>query len=210
MIDFTVLIPVFNTNPSHMQECIDSILSQTLPSQNRIVIVNDGSSDQGTINKLAELEKDTRFDVHNLPNNLGIAGAYNYGHGIIDTEYIALQGSDDISDRNRFSRQIEYFKRGPVDVLGTQLSSFWNHDPHRKLFFKSKHNGRPMHGNGWQTNHGTVIYRNQAVKDVGGYNEAIKGKGSDVDLFARMMKAGCTFRNMSENLYLWRRFKKNV
>ena len=56
-------------------------------------------------------------------------------------------------------------------------------------------------------NHGTVIYKNQAVKDVGGY-DIDKKRGQDVYLWKKMMEAGKKFHNVSDILYYWRRYDK--
>lgn len=209
MIDFTVLIPVYNT-PSHIfKEAVDSILNQSHPSPNPIVIVNDGSSKTETLRMLIDFQHDARFHVINLKFNQGVSKALNVGHEYIKSEYIAVMGSDDISHLDRFKKQVEYLdKNTDVEVLGTQIKTFWNHDPkERKGMFTSMHKAT-YNKVGFGMNHGTVIYKNQSVKDVGGYDES-KRKGQDIDLFNRMVLAKKKMRNLSDVLYHWRRFDKN-
>lgn len=205
MVEFTVLIPVYNTPAIILREAMESIQKQTL-KPNHILIVDDGSTSLETIN---ELERWCMFaKIHTLDKNRGVSHALNVGHGLIETEWIALMGSDDVSHERRFEKQVDFIKtKKRADVVGTQLKAFFDHDPDRKAKFISTHTSRPMPGKGWQTNHGTVMYRNQAVKDVGGYNVDIK-KGQDVDIFNRMMKAGKVFYNLHDNLYSWRRYLK--
>lgn len=157
---------------------------------------------------LVDLQRDERFHIINHKCNLGTSAALNTGHEYIQSEYIAIQGSDDVSTPDRFKRQCDFLeRRKDVDVLGAQLMIFWDHDPKRKSIFLSKHGSHPKPGKGWQTNHGTVMYRNQAVKDVGGY-DVERRRAQDVWLFKKLMEKGYKFQNLSECLYHWRRIKK--
>lgn len=209
MIDFSVLIPVFNTKAAHLQEAVNSILEQSHPSPNPIIIIDDGSSSEETLICLQEFAAYKEIQVHTLDDNYGVSYALNYGHRIVNSEYIALQGSDDISHKERFKKQCDFIeRRGPIDVLGTNLMTFWDHDPKRKSIFTSKHDSIPKRP-GFIVNHGTVMYRNQAVIDVGGY-DVTKRKAQDIDLFNRMIKARYKFHNLNETLYSWRRFDKKL
>lgn len=206
MIDFTVLIPVYNTDPVIFQEALDSVLNQSHPSPHPIVIVNDGSSKTGTLRVLIDLQRDPRFHVINHKFNQGTSAALNTGHEYIKSEYIALQGSDDVSLPDRFKKQCAYLQTRPeVDVLGAQLMIFWDNDPKRKSVFTSKHISQPRK-TGYIVNHGTVMYKNQAVKDVGGYDVEFR-RAQDINLFNRMITARKKIHNLSEVLYHWRRVK---
>jgi glycosyltransferase EpsE len=206
MIDFTVLIPVFNTKKVALTEALNSILNQTLKCPNKIVIVNDGSTDLDTLEVIAKYVEGGHVICYDLEKNYGTPTALNHGHDKITTEYIALMGSDDISHRERFEKQIRFLKQNPsCDVLGTQLSMFYDNKDKKPSGWNTSHPVKPISGKGWQTNHGTVIYKNQAVKDVGGYNPEML-RAQDIDLFNRMMSAGKSFHNLKNVLYKWRRY----
>lgn len=208
MIDFSVLIPVYNTRPEHLLEAVTSVLNQTIKQKYNVVLVDDGSTNQGTLIALQYLRTFPQIKVFTLPENQGTSAALNKGHELIESEYIAIMGADDISHKERFLFQTIYLQKHPyVDVLGCNLSSFLNDDIQRKLKFTSQHPAIPVKGKGWQTNHGTVIYKNQAVKDLGGYNLQYR-RGQDIELWNRMMAAGKVFRNLHDNLYLWRKYPK--
>lgn len=206
-IEFTVLIPVFNTKPEALFEAVKSCMNQTHKAK-EIVLVDDGTTDIETL-KVMHLLEDMGCRILTSMANEGTSAALNYGHDKIDTEYIALMGSDDVSHPDRFRRQVQFLTLNPVDVLGTQLFGFDNADIERKHMFKTNHPKNPTANNtanNWFANHGTVFYKNQAVKDVGGYDIA-KRRGQDVDLWARMYKAGKSFYNLPDMLYGWRRYK---
>lgn len=210
-IDLTVLMPVYNTKPAHLIESISSIVNQRNVTPFKILIIDDGSTNAETCKAISSLDR--MYDLRpfssllrTLESNKGTSHALNEGHKIVDTEYVAIMGSDDISDPNRLSKQIAFLQARPdIDVLGTQLFSFKSDDIHRKPLFTSKHPMYPSSiGSGWIVNHGTVIYKQEAVMAAGGYDET-KRRGQDIDLWQRMFSAGNRFANLQESLYAWRR-----
>jgi glycosyltransferase involved in cell wall biosynthesis len=207
MVDFTVLIPVFNTDPAHLYEAVRSILNQTIDQKFKIVVVDDGSTQISTITAINAL-RSSNIVIRRLDENGGTSVALNHGHACIDSEYIAIMGSDDISDRNRLASQVDFLKKRPdIDVLGTNLFSFKDNDIYRKPTWISKHAETPSlktSSYGFLVNHGTVMYKNKSVLDVGGYDVKFK-RAQDVNLWSRMAKAGKKFANISPVLYAWRR-----
>lgn len=208
-IDFTVLIPVYNTPPEQLIECVYSLCpaNQSIEQEYKIVIIDDGSCEIGTCDALEFLKRSLDVKVHHFPQNKGVSAALNKGHELIDTEYIALSGSSDISFTERFKIQTDHLLENPdIDVLGTNLFSFSNSDYNRKPIYTSTHAYETTlkeRSEGWLTNHGTVIYKNQSVKDVGGYK--IPGRSQDVDLWKRMAISGKKIRTLKQVLYAWRK-----
>lgn len=207
MIDFSVLIPVYNTQPEHLLESVTSVLNQSINQKYNVILIDDGSTHKGTLIALQYLRSYHQIKVFTQPENLGTSAALNKGHELIESEYIAVQGSDDISHKDRFKFQCAFLEQNKtVDVLGSNLSCFFNDDIYRRRTFTSSHSPSPVAGKGWQTNHGTVMYKNQSVKDVGGYDVKLR-RCQDVDLWKRMLERKKIFRNINDNLYLWRRFR---
>ena len=175
-----------------------------------IIVINDGSGNNDTEKALDIINTHGNIRIEYLPYNQGTSAALNKGHELIQTEWIAIMGSDDISHRERLERQFKHLKDHPeVDVLGTNLFSFYDDDFTRKPAFISSHRYTTTlqeRTEGWLTNHGTVVYRNQAVKDVGGY-DITKRRAQDVDLWTRMSNAGKRIHTLPEVLYAWRRFR---
>lgn len=59
----TVLIPVFNTQPSFLLESVHSVLKQSYPNF-EILIVDDGSTNQETLEALSFVKKaDQRVNI---------------------------------------------------------------------------------------------------------------------------------------------------
>lgn len=208
-INFTVLIPVFNTEAPELIEALLSVLpaNQTIRQDYDVVIVNDGSTNESTLRALAFAESSLGVKVIHRETNGGTSAALNEGHAFIQTEYIALNGSSDISNRDRFRLQVEHLQVHPdIDVLGTNLYSFLNSDKTRNPIYTSSHRYTTTlkeRSEGWLTNHGTVMYKNQSVKDVGGYQ--LPGRCQDVDLWKRMAGAGKKIHTLAAVTYAWRK-----
>jgi glycosyltransferase involved in cell wall biosynthesis len=207
MLDFTVLIPVYNTNPAHLLEAVNSVINQSIDRHYGIYIVDDGSDNLETL-KMLDYLKSRGCKVFHLTHNMGTSAALNEGHKLIQSEWIAIMGSDDISHRDRFKLQIEHLEKNlDIDVLGTNLFSYYDDDIRRVAKFTSNHDYQPdLKKTDWLTNHGTVFYRNQKVKDAGLYNEGLR-RAQDIDLWKRMYLAGNKICNLKDVLYAWRRFR---
>lgn len=101
----SIVIPVYN-GEQFVEECIDSILSQSFPNF-EVIIVNDNSTDN-TFEKLLEAQnKDERIKIisnvsHNMVDALNIA--LDASNGI----YIARIDIDDKMSSNRLSEQVKF------------------------------------------------------------------------------------------------------
>lgn len=207
-----VIIPVFNTKPAALMEAVECILNQDcgISAIEKIILVDDGSTNIHTLSTIGLLrETYSIIDVITKPNG-GTSSAFNEGHKHVTTEYVAVMGSDDICDRSRFRLQMDYIKAHPeTDVIGTNLFSFYDDDIRRKPVFTSTHREKPVglaNDPRWLVNHGTVIYRQSAVMEIGGYDENFP-RGQDVQLWGRMSEKGYVFRNIETVLYCWRRYR---
>lgn len=74
---YAIIITTYNRKQL-LQECIDRVCQQTVPADS-IIIVNNASTD-GTNDYLEQLSlTDGRYDIINLPDNIGGAGGFTKG-----------------------------------------------------------------------------------------------------------------------------------
>jgi glycosyltransferase involved in cell wall biosynthesis len=185
-----VVITCYNSAWS-LQASIASIQRQTIKDI-RIIIVDDGSTDN-TSEVLTEISAaDPRIHVVSQENR-GIPAAANAGLALCTAAYIARQDADDLSDLDRFEKQLKYFELNPDCVatsgdarhidregrdLGTVTSMrepgscdpFWipAHEPY--LF------------------HPLVMFRSEALRKIGFYRPFMVSE--DADLFWRLSREG--------------------
>ena len=92
MLKFSIIVPVYNVQ-DYISECIDSIVSQTFPKY-EIILIDDGSTDEsGQIcDKYADIYNNIKV-IHKT--NGGLSDARNIGIEHAEGEYLIFVDSDD-------------------------------------------------------------------------------------------------------------------
>ena len=95
----SVIIPVYNIEP-YIERCIRSVIAQTYKNL-EIIVVDDGSTDNGgrICDKIAA--EDSRIKVIHQPNN-GLSAARNTGIKESHGEYIGFVDGDDFIDSDMY------------------------------------------------------------------------------------------------------------
>lgn len=96
-VKVSVIIPVYNVE-LYLEECLDSVLSQSLRDI-EVILVNDGSTDRSFEIIENYAKNDNRIQVLNQDNK-GVSAARNIGLSISRGEYILFVDSDDMIIEN--------------------------------------------------------------------------------------------------------------
>lgn len=104
----SVIVPVYNVE-KYLNECIDSILSQTYENF-ELLLIDDGSTDTSSEICKSYLEKDSRIRYFRKENG-GLSDARNYGIERANGEYITFIDSDD------------YIEKTYLEVLVNEITS---------------------------------------------------------------------------------------
>lgn len=121
----SVLTPIYNTNPAHLREMIESILSQTF-TDFEFLILND-SPDNAEIEKivLGYAKHDKRVRYAKNEKNMGITPSRNKLLDMARGEYVAIFDHDDISVPTRLAQEVAYLDSHPsVGVVSGWLQYF--------------------------------------------------------------------------------------
>lgn len=166
----SVVMPVYN-GERFLREAINSILSQTFPDF-ELIIVDDASVD-GVWQILTEFAgQDSRIALIRNERNAGEAGARNRGLAAAQGEYIAIQDADDISLPERLAVQVNYLESHPqiglvaayakrIDVEGNVLS-IWRTPAQHEFIRAALLLNNPIV-------HSTVMVRRHLIEEIGGY-----------------------------------------
>lgn len=201
----SVLMTVYNTPPHHLMEAFMSIVDQTLPPD-EIIIMDDGSDNPATI-KIINLCRDLGARTFRIYNNLGMANAINVGLAHCRNEWIALMDSDDISFPERFKIQTDFIKANPeTHVLGTANYAFKSNDPKRDKLFVKIHPSivTSVPEDLWIINHGTALYHKSIFAKCS-YDKTLR-RGSDGNFFRDVFNQGFIIRNIPDVLYGYRKY----
>lgn len=123
----SVLTPIYNTNPAHLREMIESILNQTF-TDFEFLILND-SPENKEIEKIVKSYKDKRIKYIKNDKNMGISASRNKLLDISSGEYVAIFDHDDISVPTRLEQQVDFLDKNPhIGVVSGFLQNFGDND----------------------------------------------------------------------------------
>ncbi len=113
----SAIVPMYNTE-RYIQGCVDSLLHQTLPEV-EVILVDDGSSD-GSLRVCRELYgNNDRVQILAQPRNMGPGAARNAGMQAAGGEYIAFVDSDDALMLHAFDELYRLAAETGADVVHT-------------------------------------------------------------------------------------------
>lgn len=115
----SVIIPVYNTNPEFLQKAINSVLNQTYKNI-EVIIVNDGSTDNNTLNFLKTLDN-KNINIINQENK-GAGGARNTGINSATGDYIGFLDADDWLDKNFYEVLLNLCENNDADIACGMLT----------------------------------------------------------------------------------------
>lgn len=127
----SVVMAVYNT-ANYLAEAIDSILQQTFPDF-EFIIIDDKSTDHTAQILEHFAAQDSRIIVVSNEKNIGLPASLNIGLELAKGEYIARMDGDDISLPQRFERQVHFMdNHHNVGVCGTWTKIFGEIQSHHR------------------------------------------------------------------------------
>lgn len=107
----SVIIPVYNVG-KYLDECIESILSQTI-SNFEIILVDDGSTDD-SLNICNKYKNKNVIVIHQ--ENSGVSAARNAGIKVAKSEFITFVDGDDWLEKNALENMYDFAKKNNADA----------------------------------------------------------------------------------------------
>lgn len=173
----TVIIASYNHGP-YIEESIQSVLRQTYPNI-ELLVIDDGSSDD-SVQRIAALQSTHNFDFR-TQRNKGLTRTLNEAISRARGDFIAPFGSDDIMHPDRLTLQMEHLQDKPevgicagnMDLMNADGSPYivkrQSNDGFRRLDFDDVFLERkPM------APAPTLLFRREALEKVGGFNPEIR------------------------------------
>lgn len=209
----SVIIPVYNGS-KWIDECLQSVISQTFQDKFQVCIYNDGSQDDSIkiIEKwrTAMLERDIEFCINghdHLPKGVGYAK--NRAVEMSVGKFLCFLDIDDIMDKNRLQRQYQTALSQKNVIIGARF--------HRKPEGSTKRYTKWANNLSQDklitqiyTSHGpTVImptwFCSREVYDqVGGFDEGGQGVPEDLIFFYKHLELGGSVMRVDEDLLMYR------
>ncbi|MGF1461156.1 MAG: glycosyltransferase [Leptolyngbyaceae cyanobacterium] len=205
---FSVLVPVYNTQPSLLKCAIASVQSQAYPYW-QLILVDDCSPSAKTHAVLQQYEDtDDRIQIIYLPKNGGISTATNAALAQATGDYIALLDHDDELAIAALYENAKVIRQDPlIDILYSDEDKITKRGHHKDPFFKPNWSPDYFHGCMYTCHLG--VYRTSLVRQVGGFRSAYDG-AQDWDLMLRLSERTQRIHHIPKILYHWRLTETSV
>ncbi len=205
----SVVMPASNAEP-WLAEAIESILGQTLP-EFELIVVDDGSTDRSADIISALSQRDDRIHALRHPQRQGLVSALNTALAVARAPLLARLDADDIALPERLSRQAECFAEQSTLVLLGSWAERIDEQGHRIGAVRPETKPERLRQILQQSNpfvHSSIMMRTDLLRRLGGYRHPFLG-AEDFDLWLRMSEHG-VIANLPETLVRYRVHGGNV
>lgn len=194
----TIIVTSYNYG-QYLDECINSLHNQTYKNI-EIIIVDDGSNDLFTLNKLHELKKHGENIIH--IENSGVSVARNIGVQNAKGNYIIfLDGDDKLAPQ--FVEKVMEIQNKNEDVLliysytrffgaANRLRILGNHPNYNRLLINNYYFGI------------TCLLHKNRILQVGGFNAKMRHGIEDWEFFIRYCYQGMKVGRVNSALFYYR------
>lgn len=193
----------FSDSAEVLSVALQSLQKQTIKS-NDLVVVLDGPVTKSIENVINEFYVNSNLPttIHRLEQNQGLGKALRAGLLHTKNEIVFRADSDDISDPQRFEKELDFLLSNPrVSVVGSNVAEFKRNpkkieavravpESHEEII-KFARRRSPL-------NHPSVVFKKSAVIAAGNYQDFKSLE--DYHLWGRMLNLGFVFANIPENL----------
>jgi hypothetical protein len=191
----SIIVPCYNGG-RYLDNLMAALDRQTFRDF-EIVIIDDGSTDDLTMRKFAELEGRAR--VIHQPNR-GLPAARNAGARAARADILFMHDCDDTIEPTHLAETVPVLQAAPADVgmvtahmrlVGAQSGIVRRYLSRFDLLFTN-------------TIGACVVVRKACWGAVGGYDEAMRDGYEDWDFSLKLVEAGCRCLEIAKPLYNYR------
>lgn len=203
----SIVMSLYKPDKELLSKSIEAISDQSY-SKIETIIIDDGLSNEENLFLKKLIQDKKNFFIYKNPKNLGLTKSLNIGISKSKGELIARNDADDISDKQRIEKQVNYFKKNKkIGVLGTWYSVV--NAKKEKYLYQYLNDHNILFEMLFETNpfcHSSVMFKKDIFEEFNGYNQKFK-VSQDLDLWFRISKK-YSLNILQENL-LERYLSKN-
>lgn len=188
----SIIIPVYNGS-NYIAEAIESAVNQTY-REVEILVINDGSTDDGATRRIAEGFKEVRYFEK---KNGGAGSALNFGIERMRGKFFSWLSHDDRYYPDKIEKQVSFYH-----TLGIEKAIIYSHEDKIDGLGRIIKKAQPFKKSAEPLPY-TLLYRRfiggcslliprHAFTNVGRFNESLKTV-QDYDLWFRILKKGYSF-----------------
>lgn len=200
-IKFSILTPLYNTNPQYLSEMIRSVVSQVYLNW-ELILVDASDQEHSYVEGICKFHMDfnNKIMYKRLEKNLGISGNTNEAMKIASGDYICLLDHDDYLKNNALLEMSEMIKKTDAEFLYSDEAVLLNKrciSPHFKPDF------------GWDTFRSynylchLSCFSKKLQEQIGFFRSECDGS-QDYDMFLRLAEKANKVIHIPKVLYYWR------
>jgi glycosyltransferase involved in cell wall biosynthesis len=204
-LEFSVLISIFSgAVPEEFSRALSSIWERQTKKPSEIVLIIDGPIPK-TLEQVVSKKKEeigSALSLVFLPDNLGLGEALRIGVTKCRFDWIARMDADDVSDSERFEKQISVIESVPdLDIIGSYVQERSNaaSTPAKLRRCPISHKDIVRYAKKrCPFNHPTVMFKKEAIIRAGNYLGYRNYQ--DYELWVRLIQSGAKCLNIAEPL----------
>jgi GT2 family glycosyltransferase len=203
----SILTPAWNTRPHWFTEAAVSVLDQTCPDWEWI-LVDDASVKQeyrAYAEALAAVCPRFRFEI--LPRNQGIAGATNAALALARGEYVCMFDHDDLLHPEAVAACLDALDDGNLDAVYTDSDKVSEAGLRDEPFYKP--DWSPEYFRGVMYVGHLLCVRRELARASGGFDGKYNGI-QDFEFFLRVSETARKIGHIPRILYHWRRAEGSI
>lgn len=205
----SIIVPCYN-HEAYIEACIDSVLRQTYPNT-ELIVIDDGSTDDSP-RILEGLHRQHGFH-YERQSNMGFARTLNKAIGMASGKYVAYIGSDDIMMPDKTEKQVAFLEsRSDIAVCGGNIIAIdaegnelpkQKSPPYRELDFADIFLGKKP-----GIAAPTAMIRKEVLDKEGGYDPSIALE--DMYMWLKLTYRGYKIAGLDSVLLYYRKHPSNT
>ena len=201
-VTISILVPLYNTQPTLLREMIDSVCAQTYERW-ELCLADGSEQSHSEVEAIVKeyQEKDSRIQYLRLEQNEGISANTNACASLATGEYLALLDHDDVLTPDALFEMVRAINRTNADVLysdedklsaqGKFYNPFYKPDWSPDLLYSQMYVGH------------LLVFRKCLFEQIGGFDSSFNGS-QDYDLMLRLSEKTNQIVHVPKVLYSWR------
>lgn len=128
----SIIIPIHRVNSSFLNQCLDSVRTQSFKDFEAILILNGSSESENDVcTKFCR--DDSRFKQFNI-ETADVSTARNIGLANAQGKYISFLDCDDMLPKNALESLSKLIEKTSVDIYLANTKKFWDNGKEKTLF----------------------------------------------------------------------------
>ena len=207
---FSVVVPVYNVSDDLLTECIESVLDQTYPNF-ELILVDDCSPMESVREVMHRYDNHAKVKTIYRKTNGNISEATNDGIGMASGDFIAFMDCDDVLSTHALSEVAYCLEKHPdTDFIYTDEDKLSEDGSYRRQpFLKPDWSPDTFYSVNY-TNH-LSVFRTSLVRKTGGLRTEKNGS-QDYDFTLRflLLTDNTRVQHVKKILYYWREAAQSV